>query len=90
MKGAKEKYADKGLVVIGVGIQDSESNIRDYARTNAMDWPVIFDRGNVISDQYGIPYGAGAVFIDRQGVVRGRFVTGFSSTELERELGKVM
>ena len=44
-----------------------------------------FDRGNAISKAYGISYGAGMVFINKDGVVVERFLTGItekSSTKL--------
>ncbi len=39
---------------------------------------------------YGIAFGAGVVFIDRDGIVRERFLGGFGAEDLEREVRKIM
>lgn len=39
---------------------------------------------------YGITFGAGVVFIDREGTVKGRFLGGFGKEELEKEIEKII
>jgi peroxiredoxin len=90
VKGAYEKYSDKGLQVIGLGFQDSEANIRKYAQKHAMPWPVVFDEGDKLAGQYRIPFGAGVIFIDREGIVRGRIPAAFDIKRLEAELKKIL
>ena len=76
--------------MIGIGIQDKKSNIVDYAQQKGLKWPVGFDDGDIIARIYGITFGAGVVFIDASGIVRGRFLGGFGEDELEREIAKIM
>jgi hypothetical protein len=90
VKGAYEKYSDKGLQVIGLGFQDSEANIRKYVKEQGMPWPVGYDRDDRLAALYRIPFGAGAVFIDREGIIRGTFRGGFGLKMLEVELGKIL
>ena len=49
-----------------------------------------FDDGDLIARMYGITFGAGVVFIDAGGTVRGRFLGGFGEDELEREIAKII
>lgn len=91
MKGAYSRYSeDERLVVIGLGFQDSEDKIDKYAEKHTMPWPVGFDEDEVIAGLYGIVYGAGAVFIDRAGVVRGIFLGAFDEKMLADELEKIL
>ena len=88
MKGAREKH--KELVIVGIGIQDSEARIRNYVLDNAIPWPMGFDKGNVISEAYGITYGAGMVFINKDGVVVERFLTGVTEKKFNETLDKIL
>lgn len=90
MKGAYEKYSARGLQIIGLGFQDSEANVRKYAEEKTMTWPVGYDRDDELARLYNIPFGAGAAFIDREGILRGAFRAGFNQMELEEELGKIL
>lgn len=90
MKGAYKKYAAQGLQVIGIGIQDTETNIRRFANELAMDWPVAHDKDGVATRLYGITFGAGAVFIDKDGIVKSRFITGFEEDEFKKALDKII
>jgi len=76
--------------VIGIGIQDKRSNIVDYVQIKRLKWPIGFDDEDLIARIYGITFGAGVVFIDASGIVRGRFLGGFGEDELEIEIGKIM
>ena len=88
MKGVREKY--KQLVIVGIGIQDSEARIRSYALDNAVPWPMGYDKGGVISEAYGITYGAGMVFINKDGVVVERFLTGITEKKFNETLDKIL
>jgi peroxiredoxin len=90
VKGAYEKYSQEGLQVIGLGFQDSEANIRQYAQKHAMPWPVGYDMDDRLAKLYGIPFGAGAAFIDREGIIRGFFRWSFDERMLEEELEKIL
>ena len=76
--------------MVGIGIQDKKSNIVDYVKEKGLKWPIAFDEGDLVARIYGITFGAGVVFIDAGGVVRGRFLGGFGAEELEAEIDKIM
>ncbi|MBI3754313.1 MAG: TlpA family protein disulfide reductase [Deltaproteobacteria bacterium] len=82
MQRAYNQYKEKGLVVIGLGFQDTKSNLVKYAKDMKMgDMRLVFDTEGRIAARYGISYGAGTVFIDRKGIVTKRFVAGFGEKE---------
>ena len=49
-----------------------------------------YDGGNKTASLYGLPYGAGIIFISKDSIVTGRFRGGFSEAELEKELKKIL
>ncbi len=71
---AYERYRDRGLVVLGVDLQESESAVRDFATEFGISYPLVIDRTGEVADVWniggqfqGIP---STYFIDRTGVVR--------------------
>lgn len=90
MKGAYDRHKEAGLTVIGIGIRDTEVNIRKFTEDNGVQWPVGYDTDDRISKLYGITLGAETVFIDRTGTVKGRFLGGFNEEKLETELRKIL
>jgi hypothetical protein len=58
----------------------SKNSIPDY----------LFDGNDAMSRKFGMTYGGGVVFIDRNGVVRARVPKGFSATSLEAALKKIL
>ncbi len=90
MQGVEKKYRDKGLHLIGMGIQDDKEKFAKYVEGWGLKWPVGFDEGDEIAKSYGITFGAGAIFIDPQGIVRGRFLGGFGEEDLEKEIEKIL
>ena len=90
MKGAYKEHKEKGLRVIGLGFQDSKSKIKEYVREKEMPWPVGYDEGDEIARRYGVTFGAGLVFIDREGVVTAVFPGAFDENMLKKELEKIL
>lgn len=62
------KYGDKGFVIIGISVDRTRADeIRDFAVTNNINYPVLIDNG-LVSDEYGPVRGIPATFIiDKKG-----------------------
>lgn len=76
--------------MIGVGFQDTRENIRNYVSEKKIPYPVAYDDGNKLAQSYGLPYGAGVIFISKESTVTGRFRSGFSEADFEKELKKIL
>lgn len=76
--------------MVGIGFQDAKENIRNYVKEKKLPYPVAFDEENKIASSYGLPYGAGMIFISKDGIVTGRFRSGFTQPDFEKELKKVL
>lgn len=78
-------------MVIGLGFQDAKGALMKFANDMKMDdTPLVFDIESHAAAKYGISYGAGAVFINRNGIVTKRFIAGFSEKEFLEEISVII
>jgi len=90
VKGAEERFKEEGLKVIWMGFQDGLPQIMNFMEKHDIESYVAYDDRNMISSQYGIAYGAGLIFIDKEGIVQKRIPKGFSEDELMEKLEEVI
>jgi len=80
-----DRFRDKGLQIVGVGVDTLAQRSIDFANGFDVNFPVITDTDARLKGKF-IVYEMPATFlIDRQGVIRYR-ATGFSGAEQEAEL----
>ena len=75
LKEWHQKYADKGLVVIGVHAPEFNyervlANLQRYVREHAISYPVAVDNDFVTWKRYGNRYWPAMYLIDKRGVIR--------------------
>lgn len=70
-----DRYADRGVSLLGVNVRDSQTNARSFERDHAKPYPSLFDEDQSIAAQFG-GIGAAAlpttVLIDTDGNVAAR------------------
>lgn len=66
-------YRDKGLVVVGVNIQDLESEARKFLAQTGATYPNVRDGDGTVNRTYGITGVPETFFIDKQGRVVKKF-----------------
>lgn len=86
MKGLEQEYEREGLRVIWIGFQDKEHKIKEFIERHGIVSGVGYDRGDRVAQKYGIKYGAGLVFINKEGMVVKRVPKGFSEKDLKNAL----
>ncbi len=86
---AEEKHAGEGLKVYYIGHQDRVEKLVQYAKDNNLP-DFFFDPDDSMSAKFGMTYGGGVVFINRDSVVKARIPRGISSSMLEAELQKIL
>lgn len=69
------KYEDRGLVVLGVNIDDPPVIAKEYARQKGLSYPILVDRNDHSAVKYGVSKLPSLIVIDRQGNVTS-FTTG--------------
>lgn len=68
------EYGERGVVFIGVNIQDAHADARAYLSEFGMTYPNGYDEGGRISVDYGVIGIPVTFFINREGVVERRWV----------------
>ena len=89
MKRMQEVHSDADLRIIWIGFQDRIDRLRPFALKHKLD-AVGFDRGNKVATSYGISYGAGVLFIDKDGIVQKRIAKGFGESTISDNIGTII
>lgn len=69
-----KKYKDKGLVILGVNMGETDRVVRDTVERLKISYPILLDKDNLTAKRYritGVPY---TYILDRDGVVRERIL----------------
>ncbi|MBE3135718.1 MAG: TlpA family protein disulfide reductase [Acidobacteria bacterium] len=82
------QYRDRGLVIVGISVDDPIEKLKPFAREFQMNYPVLAgsDRDDVqeaYGPMYGIPV---SVLISRDGRICSRFLGGANKQVFEREI----
>jgi len=90
IEAAYEKYAPKGLVVLGVNINEGQDAVRGYASRVGLTYRVGADDQSAIADAYRVSAIPAHFFVDPDGVLRevrqGGLSTDGASASVERVL----
>ncbi len=75
--------------MLWVGHQDKPAKLTEFARKTGLP-DYLYDGDDSMSKKYGMTYGAGLVFINREGIVKSRTGKGISAAAFEAELKKIL
>jgi len=88
IKEIREKYADKGLQVLGVAVWDKPEDTLGAIKRMQIPWDCILNTGNVATDLYGIPAIPCIMLIDPNGIIVFRDLQGEElKAAVDREMG---
>lgn len=90
LKRYREKYAQNGLEVIGVCLDNDKASGEAYVAKNGYSWPQVYEEGGMLSPpaiRYGVISLPFAMLVDDEGRVLNRNV---HYNQLESELEKAM
>jgi len=73
LERASREYRDRGLLVVGVNIQDLEPEARKFIAEFKISYPNVRDRDGRVSRAYGTTGIPESFFIDREGRVARKF-----------------
>ncbi len=63
-------YQRAGLVVLGVSVDDDVRRAREFAAAMSVSYPILFDAGSTIGQDYQLQKMPMTVLVDRAGVIR--------------------
>ncbi|MGE0644058.1 MAG: redoxin domain-containing protein [Nitrospira sp.] len=86
-----QKYADQGLVVIGVhspefSYEREAENVKRYVKEHDIRFPVPIDNEFLIWNQYGNRYWPAMYLIDKRGIIRFIKIGEGGYSEMERQI----
>lgn len=86
------KYGSKGLVIIGVNIDEDVKAAKRFLRKVPVDFPVVHDAAHSVAKSYAPPTMPSSYIIDRKGVIR-HVQVGFKAKDakvLEAQVKKLL
>jgi cytochrome c biogenesis protein CcmG/thiol:disulfide interchange protein DsbE len=83
---AWERYRERGVVIVGVGFEDTEEGALAYAEELGGDWPLVSDPGSRTAIDYGV-FGVPETFvIAPDGTIAGKNVGAVTYEWLEEHI----
>jgi thiol-disulfide isomerase/thioredoxin len=80
----QDKYAAKGLVIIGVGVDDDAAKYKAFADKMGAKFPLAHDSAHKAADFFGPPSMPSSYLVDRKGVIC-HVHSGFHGAKTEAE-----
>jgi cytochrome c biogenesis protein CcmG/thiol:disulfide interchange protein DsbE len=84
------EYRDRGVVVLGVDIQDKSEAARKFISDFNLTFPNAMDASGKVSVDYGIYGVPETFFIDREGRIRSKHVGAVSDEIFRREVDRLL
>jgi cytochrome c biogenesis protein CcmG/thiol:disulfide interchange protein DsbE len=69
MEAFWKRYREKGVIVLGVAIQDTPETAREFAKTHGKTYPIALDTSGKTSIDYGVYGVPESFFIDEKGII---------------------
>ncbi len=87
----QSQYGRRGVVVVGVDSQDFASAARSFARRLHVNYTLVRDSSNDVTNRWGVSSGFPVTFvIDRQGAVQKVFVTEVTGSMLQGAMERLL
>ncbi len=84
-----ETYKDQ-VVVIGVGVNDSEANLLGFAKEKGITYPIVWDRTSEVARKYRIRSLPTTYRIDQHGVMTGVAVGALNKEQLVKAIESML
>ncbi len=81
--------ANGQFALLGINQSDPKDDIRTFGKTFQVTYPLLFDAGGNVNQQYGVAAIPTTYFIDSRGIVRSVFVQPLTPATMEQGLASV-
>jgi thiol-disulfide isomerase/thioredoxin len=88
-----EEYQDKGVVVLGISVDDKKKDMEKFAAKFKASFPIARDAKHLLVSKVGIETMPSSVLVDRQGKVRfihGGFHGDETAAQMKKELDQLL
>jgi cytochrome c biogenesis protein CcmG, thiol:disulfide interchange protein DsbE len=90
LQEAYKEYADKGFVILAVNMGETDVAIRTFQEKLGLTFPIVVDENDRVSKLYDIVPLPTSYFVDKNGVVQGRWTGEIRKEQLKSVLGKIL
>ncbi len=81
-----QDYKDKGVVVIGVDIRETEEAVLQYVRQGGYSWTFVLDTSGEVAANYKVVAIPTSFFIDKEGIIRAVSIGAMTKRAIEIKL----
>jgi len=85
-----QEYKDKGVVVIGVDVLETEDEVRQFVQRGGYSWTFVIDKTGEVAASYGIAAIPTSFFIDREGIIKAVNIGAMTKRAMETKLAEAM
>ncbi len=85
-----QEYKDKGVVVIGVDIQETEEEVLQFVQQGGYSWTFVLDTSGEVAASYKIAAIPTSFFIDREGIIQAVNIGAMTKRAMEIKLAEAM
>ena len=89
LRAAMDRYAGKGLVILGIVVNDPPENARKFAEEFKLNYPNLLDPSGKTEVSYGVRGVPETFFINRSGLITYRKAGPLETGELERHIQEI-
>ncbi len=90
IEAVHQEYQDKGVVVLGVDIQEPGSTVRQYIQRGGFSWTIVLDSTGEVARDYQIAAIPTSFFLDEEGLIRMINVGAMTKRAMEAKLAEAM
>lgn len=81
-----EKWKDKGLVVLGLNLNESAVTVQSFVRDTQVTFPILFDKDLVTAKKYNVTAYPTTFFIAPDGTIKAKFVGGMTESYIQNQI----
>ncbi len=90
LEKAFKKYSDKGVVFLGVAVQDTEEDAKKFIKKYGLTFPTGLDSDQSLTDLYGVMGVPTTFIINKEGIIVYTHLGAVTEDLLEDELEKLL
>ena len=90
MESLYQENKDKGVVMIGVDIQEAKEEVLQYVYENGYSWTFVLDTSGEVSASYKVAAIPTSFFIDREGIIQAVNIGTMTKRAMEAKLTEAM
>jgi cytochrome c biogenesis protein CcmG, thiol:disulfide interchange protein DsbE len=87
---AHERHAARELRIVSVNVHQRVEEVSSFARDAHLTYPMMLDRTGAIAQRFGVYGYPTHYFIDRDGVVRARYLGPLAAAEIEERVAVIL